>query len=277
MSNGKGYCGICANCVPQIDGGSGFNNCEEAHAAQLAEDALLSRTLTDEELTGIVSGVVEGVTPTTQEISMARELQIYRGTYAVQGKFQGMLNCADPATAQPVFFIEVEGDDWIAAGGIKDGLKGLRDGIYHLYTTPQLAAAGREPVFFVEVQGGEDVQAGRIPGSEFDFNNLPDGINKLYAGPQPMTDEERAPGEITADEELGCLIGMLKYYAAKPDMAAKQLPHLLAVVADAAEQLQERRKLESAWQKFQGMLNPNDPAAAQPRERIGKAQENTTK
>lgn len=31
-------CGICVNCVPQINGGSGFNNCDEAHAAQLAED-----------------------------------------------------------------------------------------------------------------------------------------------------------------------------------------------------------------------------------------------
>lgn len=29
-------CGICAECEPQINGGSGFNNCAEAHAAQLA-------------------------------------------------------------------------------------------------------------------------------------------------------------------------------------------------------------------------------------------------
>ncbi|MFS9379441.1 hypothetical protein QNN88_01920 [Citrobacter sp. ANG330] len=32
MTNNK-QCGICADCVPQINGGSGFNNCEEAHAA----------------------------------------------------------------------------------------------------------------------------------------------------------------------------------------------------------------------------------------------------
>ncbi|EAN0852635.1 hypothetical protein D7C21_14905 [Salmonella enterica] len=92
MSNDKGYCGICTNCVPQIDGGSGFNNCAEAHAAQL------------------------------------------------------------------------------------------------------------------------------------------------------MADEGREPGEITEDEELCCLIAWLGYYVAKPDMAAKQLPHLLAVVADAAEQLQKFRE-----------------------------------
>lgn len=38
MTNNKGYCGISADCVPQIDGGSGFKNCEEAHAAQQEED-----------------------------------------------------------------------------------------------------------------------------------------------------------------------------------------------------------------------------------------------
>lgn len=38
ITNNK-QCGICADCVPQIDGGSGFNNCAEAHAAQMAEEA----------------------------------------------------------------------------------------------------------------------------------------------------------------------------------------------------------------------------------------------
>lgn len=93
---------------------------------------------------------------------------------------------AKVANMEPVFFIEIEGDDWIAAGEIKDSLKGLADGVYHLYTTPQLAADDREPVFFVEMRSGEDIQAGRIPGSTFDFNNLPDGINKLYAAPQAV-------------------------------------------------------------------------------------------
>ncbi|WP_233609338.1 hypothetical protein [Citrobacter sp. FDAARGOS_156] len=93
---------------------------------------------------------------------------------------------AKVANMEPVFFIEIEGDDWIAAGEIKDSLKGLADGVYHLYTTPQLAADDREPVFFVEMRSGEDIQAGRIPGSTFDFNNLPDGINKLYAAPQTV-------------------------------------------------------------------------------------------
>lgn len=46
----KGECGICANCVPQIDGGSGFKNCQEAHAAQLAEDATMQ--FTKEQLIG---------------------------------------------------------------------------------------------------------------------------------------------------------------------------------------------------------------------------------
>lgn len=64
MTNNKGYCGICADCVPQIDGGSGFNNCEEAHAAQLAEDKTMNNQLTgqpapvaDEELDQLIWGL----------------------------------------------------------------------------------------------------------------------------------------------------------------------------------------------------------------------------
>lgn len=48
-----------------------------------------------------------------------------------------------------------------------------------------LAALDSEPVFFIEVEGDDWINAGRIPGSTFDFNNLPDGINNLYATPQP--------------------------------------------------------------------------------------------
>lgn len=47
------------------------------------------------------------------------------------------------------------------------------------------AAMDSEPVFFIEVEGDDWINAGRIPGSTFDFNNLPDGINNLYAAPQP--------------------------------------------------------------------------------------------
>ncbi|KAF1367512.1 hypothetical protein [Yokenella regensburgei] len=36
-----GQCGICAGCVPQIDGGSGFNNCAEAHEAETAGDEVM--------------------------------------------------------------------------------------------------------------------------------------------------------------------------------------------------------------------------------------------
>ncbi|WP_338843863.1 DUF551 domain-containing protein [Citrobacter europaeus] len=48
-----------------------------------------------------------------------------------------------------------------------------------------LASRNAEPVFFIEVDGDDWIQAGRIPGSTFDFNNLPDGVNKLWASPQP--------------------------------------------------------------------------------------------
>ncbi|MDM2998975.1 MULTISPECIES: hypothetical protein [Citrobacter] len=57
-----------------------------------------------------------------------------------------------------------------------------------------LVSRGTEPVFFIEVEGDDWVQAGRIPGSTFDFNDLPDGIVNLYtAAPapvEPLTDEQ---------------------------------------------------------------------------------------
>nr|WP_284960612.1 hypothetical protein [Citrobacter portucalensis] len=45
-----GWCGICADCVPQINGDSGFKNCAEAHDAQLAEDIGMNKRLTDERI-----------------------------------------------------------------------------------------------------------------------------------------------------------------------------------------------------------------------------------
>lgn len=35
-----GQCGICAKCVPQINGGSGFSNCAEAHAAEIGQPCI---------------------------------------------------------------------------------------------------------------------------------------------------------------------------------------------------------------------------------------------
>ncbi|HAV2022710.1 TPA: hypothetical protein JHJ49_002857 [Citrobacter koseri] len=46
-----------------------------------------------------------------------------------------------------------------------------------------LTSLDAEPVFFITVEGDDWIQAGRIPGSEFDFNNLPDGVVNLYAAP----------------------------------------------------------------------------------------------
>ncbi|HFG5531673.1 TPA: hypothetical protein ACIWOL_002971 [Salmonella enterica subsp. enterica serovar Java] len=54
-----------------------------------------------------------------------------------------------------------------------------------------LASLTAEPVFYIEVEGDDWTQAGRIPGSTFDFNNLPDGINQLYATPPaPVADAD---------------------------------------------------------------------------------------
>jgi len=58
-----------------------------------------------------------------------------------------------------------------------------------------LASLDAEPVFFITVEGDDWIQAGRIPGSEFDFNNLPDGIVNLYAAPP-------APVLARSDEQI---------------------------------------------------------------------------
>ncbi|HBZ9211627.1 TPA: hypothetical protein MNC23_005344, partial [Citrobacter freundii] len=49
-----GWCGICADCAPQINGGSGFKNCAEAHDAQLAEDIGMNKRLTDERIAELI-------------------------------------------------------------------------------------------------------------------------------------------------------------------------------------------------------------------------------
>ncbi|HDQ2604879.1 hypothetical protein [Citrobacter koseri] len=58
-----------------------------------------------------------------------------------------------------------------------------------------LASLDAEPVFFITVEGDDWIQAGRIPGSEFDFNNLPDGVVNLYAAPP-------APVVAWSDEQI---------------------------------------------------------------------------
>lgn len=60
-----------------------------------------------------------------------------------------------------------------------------------------LVTMDSEPVFFIEIEGGKWINAGRIPGSTFDFNNLPDGVNNLYAAPQPAP---VVPDEITIEQ-----------------------------------------------------------------------------
>ncbi|HHT5671477.1 TPA: hypothetical protein ACTZF8_001361 [Raoultella ornithinolytica] len=48
------------------------------------------------------------------------------------------------------------------------------------------AAMDSEPVFFIEVEGDDWINAGRIEGkNRQDLGLLPDGINYLYAAPQP--------------------------------------------------------------------------------------------
>lgn len=72
-----------------------------------------------------------------------------------------------------------------------------------------LAALTAEPVFYIEVEGDDWTQAGRIPGSTFDFSNLPDGINKLYAAPPaPVIPDDwvMVPKKLTAENGAKSLL-----------------------------------------------------------------------
>ncbi|HDC1597083.1 TPA: hypothetical protein O7V39_003432 [Salmonella enterica] len=78
-----------------------------------------------------------------------------------------------------------------------------------------LASMDAKPVFFIEVEGDDWIQAGRIPGSTFDFNNLPDGINTLYAAPPaPVVPDEIEPGSNNTYDYVdgwnACRAAMLK-------------------------------------------------------------------
>lgn len=72
------------------------------------------------------------------------------------------------AAEKPIFFVDIEGDDWIAAGRMGD----WPDGVV-------------------------DANAGRWPGCMFDFNDLPEGRVPLYAAPQ-LTSAERQELEQSA-------------------------------------------------------------------------------
>ncbi|WP_368763972.1 hypothetical protein [Klebsiella quasipneumoniae] len=101
-----------------------------------------------------------------------------------------------------------------------------------------LAAMGSKPVFFIEVEGDDWINAGRIEGkNRQDLGLLPDGINYLYAAPQPLTDAER--------EELQELRRSYLALRGENEDLQAQLYEAESQADDAAEELQERRKADS--------------------------------
>lgn len=82
--------------------------------------------------------------------AMALELQQYRA-----------------AASKPIFFVDIEGDDWIGAGRMGDWPDGV-----------------------------DDANAGRWPGCAFDFDDLPDGRVPLYAAPQVTSVPAVVPDEV---------------------------------------------------------------------------------
>ncbi|PLO62241.1 hypothetical protein CWN54_39365, partial [Klebsiella pneumoniae] len=95
-----------------------------------------------------------------------------------------------------------------------------------------------KPVFFIEVEGDDWINAGRIEGkNRQDLGLLPDGINYLYAAPQPPTDAER--------EELQELRRSYLTLRGENEDLQAQLYEAESQADDAAEELQERRKADS--------------------------------
>lgn len=106
-----------------------------------------------------------------------------------------------------------------------------------------LGAMDSKPVFFIEVEGDDWINAGRTEGkNRQDLGLLPDGINYLYAAPQPLTDAER--------EELQELRRSYLALRGENEDLQAQLYEAESQADDAAEELQERRKADNepvAW------------------------------
>lgn len=67
-----------------------------------------------------------------------------------------------------------------------------------------------------------------------------------------------------ADERVTSVIERLEHFASNLKWTDVRGAQDLLTAADGLRELQKRRKAEAAWKKFQSMLNPDDPAAAQP-------------
>ncbi|HGK7533947.1 TPA: hypothetical protein ACJ568_000679 [Klebsiella pneumoniae] len=92
--------------------------------------------------------------------------------------------------------------------------------------------------FRAAAEGDDWINAGRIEGkNRQDLGLLPDGINYLYAAPQPPTDAER--------EELQELRRSYLTLRGENEDLQAQLYEAESQADDAAEELQERRKADS--------------------------------
>ncbi|QFH71485.1 hypothetical protein FR762_17970 [Enterobacter sp. E76] len=153
--------------------------------------------------------------PASEAESIISELQQYRA-----------------AASKPIFFVDIEGDDWITAGRMGDWPAGV-----------------------------DDANAGRWPGCMFDFNDLPDGRVPLYAAPQvtsvpeigeirvgrlPTMNQDEYPG--LGDWWVQLRIGedydevLARVYGATPQEAstrAEALANLAATAAPAVQAEQE--------------------------------------
>lgn len=142
ITNNK-QCGICADCVPQINGGSGFNNCAEAHAAQMAEDKVM-----DNKLTGLGANHPANGPLTTERLGHVRDVLHRNLKYSNGGSMDYIIADAVKAIdellagrkAEPVAYIGINmlkdmRDECRQSGRVWINDTGLGDCI-PLYTAP---------------------------------------------------------------------------------------------------------------------------------------------
>ncbi|HBN5748674.1 TPA: hypothetical protein L3G55_002733 [Citrobacter freundii] len=127
MQSEKGQCGICANCVPQVFGGSGFTNCADAHAAETAGDKIL---FTKEQLQQIEANAKEVLWPIVWTPLRARKHFEEKITPEVVLTLVGMALAgmeAQPTTVVPDELSEdINDDEYPRAWGYRIGWNACR-------------------------------------------------------------------------------------------------------------------------------------------------------
>lgn len=220
-------CGICADCVPQIDGGSGFKNCVEAHDTQLAEGIAMNKKLTDEriaELTKMADTYCITYAEESEDTAVAlRELQERRKAEAVPVALRWRW---DDSEAQWTYALASKMPEFVAAGFTQNnGVK-----IEYLYSAPPA------PVVPVTLPCAVELKPGLIIGKGCKTETLLTALQRradYCAEIDAMTPEER--------EEHDANIAAFKAMLPPSALGSKQVGELTMWVKRLAHSLRNAR------------------------------------